>query len=198
MSYFLDPHYVIRKDNAAFDDTPFKAEFQAEVYSIARRVAEEHQLKSIVDIGCGSGFKLMEYFPRFDTLGIEIDPCLSFLRETYPDRRWMDADFLSAYLAQYPNPNIDLVICSDVIEHLPDPDKLLDTIASCKPKVIVISTPALEHLEGGCMDGPPRNIHHAYEWRTDQFRAYIGSRFDVLDQVVTLQKNQVVVCRPFQ
>ena len=194
-NYFILNSYAVRLDNAAFDDTPFKDEFQDEVYAIAKRVAEDQWLNSVIDIGCGSAYKLNKWFRDIESsyvaIGAEVEPTLSKLREEHPMEIWADASLLHTGILQ-----AHMVICSDVIEHVPDPDKILDSIAACKPKVIVISTPALEHLEQGCVDGPPRNIHHVREWTTEQFKAYIGSRFHVLEQVVTEQKNQVIVCRP--
>ena len=42
---------------------------------------------TVIDIGCGSGWKLVNYLSReFQTIGIETEPAISFLRDKYPDQ----------------------------------------------------------------------------------------------------------------
>ena len=42
---------------------------------------------TVIDIGCGSGWKLVNYLSKeFETIGIETEPAISFLREKYPDK----------------------------------------------------------------------------------------------------------------
>ena len=46
----------------------------------------------VVDIGSGSGFKLVKYLSKeFETIGIETEPAISHLRKTYPDQVWIDS-----------------------------------------------------------------------------------------------------------
>ena len=46
---------------------------------------------TIVDVGCGSGWKLVNYLSKeFKTIGMETEPALSFLKQTYPDQIWID------------------------------------------------------------------------------------------------------------
>ena len=186
-NYFIKENYTHRLNNSFFDDTPFKDEWQKEVYTYARQIADTHNLTSVLDIGTGSGYKLMSNFKDFDTLGMDLEPTVKWLKETYNDREWTDSF--------EPVLGYDLIIASDVIEHIPDPDILLDLIQKCAPKVIVFSTPdrslsTLLHL-----DGPPYNKSHVREWTMPEFRNYIESRFNVLDHFISNkeQHTQVVL-----
>jgi len=87
-NYCIKEGYEVRLDNAAFDDTPFTDEFQREVYQFARKVADEMACKSVLDIGCGSGYKLVANFPEgeFLTAGLELQATVEWLRTKYPDR----------------------------------------------------------------------------------------------------------------
>lgn len=171
--YCIKPGYTHRDSVPHFDDTPFKDEFQDEVYQYARQA---YKGGGVIDLGCGSGFKLMKHFRYATTLGLELEPTLSFLRKTYPDRTWMMPG------SQVPGGGA-LLICSDVIEHVEDPDQILDYMLAINPKCIVISTPDRDELQIDTQNGPPRNIHHVREWTCSEFLEYLSSRFVVEDHV---------------
>ena len=185
-TYHIHEGYTPRLDNWAFDDTSFKDEWQLPVYQIARALLEQHHLKTVVDLGCGSGYKLVHLFPDVFTIGVELEPTLTWLTGVYPKHRWIPPEGLEGITA-------DLVICSDVIEHLVDPDIILDQIEKLDPKWIVLSTPALERLQIGTDGGPPKNIHHVREWTSDEFRSYIGERFEIVSQSHTNEGTQILV-----
>lgn len=186
--YFIHPGYTCRMENLAFDDTPFTDEFQKEVYFFARKICDRDKLKSVCDIGCGSGFKLMANFHDLDTVGIEVVETCEFLKAKWPERRWAVSG-----LDAPPVFSKEMVISADVIEHLPCPDKLLKYIVQMKPEDIVLSTPERE-LASGATDGPPKNVHHVREWNFDEFDAYIASWFDIERHFICDQHTQVILC----
>jgi hypothetical protein len=186
--YFIHEGYTVRTDNEAFDDTPFTDEFQLEVYQYARQVADRDELKSVCDVGCGSGFKLVTNFYDLNTIGLEVPKIVQWLRKRWPGRRWQDCDFQNPPLFAP-----DLVMCSDVIEHLLEPNELLDFIKRLKAKSIILSTPERDQLCNGTYDGPPHNVHHVREWNFAEFSAYIASWFHIREHFV-INGTQVVDC----
>jgi hypothetical protein len=86
------------------------------VYLRAADLARNENFTTIYDVGCGSGYKLINYLGEYDTAGFEVPQTLEFLRRTYPDRKWTFAQF-----SDCSHPAADLVICSDVIEHVDQP-----------------------------------------------------------------------------
>ena len=84
----------------------------------------------------GSGYKLVHYLGQYDTTDFEVPKTLEFLRGIYPERKWISAPF-----SDRSHPAADLVISSDVIEHVVDPDELMDFLVSLTRKWLVISTP---------------------------------------------------------
>jgi SAM-dependent methyltransferase len=184
-NYFIHDGYSSRTDAKEFDDTAFTDEFQREVYEYGRQVALLHNLSTVLDLGCGSGFKLITNFLEFDTAGIDLEPTVAFLRKRWPGRKWdTSADRVSPS---------DLVICADVIEHVANPDDLLDTIIRKQPKRVIISTPERDTLCLGTHDGPPKNLHHVREWNFSEFHAYIGSRFHIKQHFV-INQTQCIEC----
>ena len=67
----------------------------------------------------------------------------------------------------------DVGICSDVIEHIREPNGLLSFLKKLKCKLFVISTPKREHM---VRNGPPNNIHHVREWTFHEFQIYLESQ----------------------
>jgi 2-polyprenyl-3-methyl-5-hydroxy-6-metoxy-1,4-benzoquinol methylase len=177
-NFYIHDEYVARPDNKHFDDTPFKDEWQREVYDYASIVCEMHGLRSVVDVGCGSGYKLVNMLGTLETVGIEMEPAYSFLVKTYPDRQWLKA---APGVYPYPKENPDLVICADVIEHVDNPAWLLWYIQEMQPKFVVLSTPDVSKLGLGTEDGPPKNLHHVREWNAPQFHALVSDFFTIYE-----------------
>jgi 2-polyprenyl-3-methyl-5-hydroxy-6-metoxy-1,4-benzoquinol methylase len=90
----------------------------------------------------------------------------------------------------------DMIICADVIEHIKNPDSVLQYFEYLKPKVIVISTPDRDLLLN--YNGPPKNPAHVREWSYKEFSEYIGSFFKVKEHFISSvsQSTQVIVCKP--
>lgn len=167
--------YTPRLDNHPSDERGQTDACQDDVYRAARQAMDDNALMSVLDVGCGGGFKLMKYFHDVRTLGLDLEPNFSFVCEKWPNREWGVGD-LSATVAGF-----DLLIASDIIEHLADPDELLGFIERAQPKVAVISTPNRDNLADWTWPGPPRNTCHVREWSAPEFAQYIGQRFDILE-----------------
>lgn len=190
--YHIHENYNHKDTVGYFDDTPFKDEWQREVYEYARSVAERDNLSFIVDYGCGSAFKLLSNFSEYRTVGIDLEPTVKYLRETYPNREWDSAATIYE--------GVDMLIASDVIEHLINPDALLEYIKACAPKEIILSTPDRNLLcanWGQDNNGPAANASHVREWNFDEFRSYIAEHFDIVHHAVTNvdQCTQMIHCR---
>jgi hypothetical protein len=185
--YCIKHGYTIRQSNEFFDDTPYTDTWQNEVYEKAREIADANEFKVIYDIGCGSGYKLLKYFKDFVTVGVDLEKTVTWLKEKYPERKWTEN--ITGY------PNCDLLICSDVIEHVVDPDMMLSLISMCQPKVIVLSTPDRDLLKNG-QDGPPHNLAHVREWSFIEFEKYISQTFKIHEHYIANheQATQVIVC----
>jgi hypothetical protein len=70
-----------------------------------------------------------------------------------------------------------LVICSDVIEHVVDPDVLLGYLRTCTGSggLVILSTPERHRLRGrNCIRSP--NPAHVREWSFGELRRYLEAR----------------------
>ncbi len=193
--YCINRFYRSRSQYHHYDDTALEDQWQLEVYLHALGLMKKYHLKSIVDIGCGSAYKLITYLGEYETLGLEVPFNVEMLQKRYPERQWHISDF-----SIKPNISADVVVCSDVIEHLVDPDELLNYIKGIRYKYLILSTPdrALKHKpwKRGYF-GPPKNRAHVREWTYQEFAEYISMHFDVIDHRVTNlgQRTQMIICQ---
>lgn len=194
--YGIKRFYRTRPENKAVDTRESKDEWQLEIYLHALGLMKKHNLSSVLDIGCGSGYKLITYLGEYETIGTELSPAYETLLERYPDRKWVKSDFEMGWELK-----ADVIICSDVIEHLPDPDMLCNFINDTSYKYVVFSTPDRDLRYRFGMKGywgPPGNVGHVREWNSKEFRTYLSRFFDVVDSRVTNlnQWTQMAICKP--
>ena len=193
--YHIKRGYTHRKSVPHFDDTALTDEYQKEVYELARLYADKYNYTNILDIGCGSGYKLLHQFPDSNTIGAEVKPTYDFLIKTYPHRKWADIMQPGSLPAQ-----TDIIICADVIEHIIDPDQLINTIKAIDFKLLFISTPERILTTGKYHYGPAYNECHVREWSAAEFHAYISEHFNVLKHFITDIENatQLLIGEPKQ
>jgi SAM-dependent methyltransferase len=112
--YGIAPGYVHRSAAVYYDDTENTDNWQREVYEAAREIMKANDLHSVYDVGCGSGYKLVNTLGDFDSVGFDVPQTVAVLKARYPDRKWFSGPLDNL-------PKADLVICGDVIEHVSDP-----------------------------------------------------------------------------
>jgi methionine biosynthesis protein MetW len=104
--------------------------------------------RRVLDIGCANGrfLALIKERQGAETWGIEINPEAAGQAAGRVDRV-IRGDVDSAF-AQLPDGYFDCVVCNDVLEHLPDPSRVLRELASrlSAEGVIVASIPNMRYL----------------------------------------------------
>jgi predicted TPR repeat methyltransferase len=169
--------------------------WQPEMYQLAARAAQVIGATSLVDIGCGCAGKLVALHPAFKVTGVDFGPNMAFCREHYPFGQWIEADFETTTQLTLPDTDLanSVIICSDVIEHLINPDALLALIASLleKAPLAVISTPERILTWGVFHKGPPPNACHVREWSLGELAGLLQAKgFDVVKAGLTLSHSQ--------
>lgn len=164
--------------------------YQAEVYEFAKNLTQSENLKSVIDFGCGAGYKFLKNFGALDTLGIDMPETVDKLHKRYPGARWT-SDIGSI------DRSPDLLISADAIEHMQDPMILIDFIKRIKPKHIVLSTPERLTMYKDDHNGPPENECHVREWSFDEFAEFISEHFDIVVHSVTNYEHatQMIYCK---
>ena len=198
-NYCIKDNYTSRKNAIDMKPNGYRKNGQLAVYEKALEIAISNNYNTIVDIGSGSGDKLINLFNNFYTIGFDLMPIINWVNNKYPNYDWRISDFTKPL-----DEKVDLIICSDVIEHLQDPNELLNWINSIEFNTLVISTPDRNLLSRGSQNGPPNNIHHIREWSFDEFEEYLKRWFvieqhfhvdDVFPPVTPKKICQVVICK---
>tara|TARA_R110000824_G_scaffold126115_6_gene285527 strand:- start:2032 stop:2655 length:624 start_codon:yes stop_codon:yes gene_type:complete len=200
-NYCIKKGYVSRDEEISCPQMGRTDKFQDEVYLFAKKLYTSSEYSTVADIGCGSAYKLIKYFGDESYTGFEIEPNLSYLRETYPH-----GDFRQSNFSNPPTDSFDLVICSDVVEHLLRPDELMDFIGSINYKHLVMSTPdrdIIQEIQRNMgwevsQDGPPHNLMHIREWNSNEFMIYMSDHVDIEAHLMApIQSEcQILIGRP--
>jgi 2-polyprenyl-3-methyl-5-hydroxy-6-metoxy-1,4-benzoquinol methylase len=196
-NYAIKNNYISRKSYNHYDDTINEDEWQLEVYQKAKTLMASNNFNDVIDIGCGSGFKLIKYLGKYNTIGTELMVNLNFLKRNYPQRTWIESDFGNGQ-----NISCDIAICSDVIEHLINPNDLMNYLLSIDFKILLISTPQRELVyEKGSkyLNGPPRNVTHVREWNFIEFENYVKKFFEIVEHYISNknQWTQLIICKKY-
>lgn len=153
------------------------ASYQYAVYLWAEKIVRLNGFKTLADLGCGAAVKfarLHKHMPNLDYVGYDQPSAISLCRSRYKFGQWIAVNF--EHPADIERREFDLVIASDVIEHLENPKNIFDCIdrLSSNNTYVLISTPERVLLRGtSCICSPIR--HHVREWSQPEFSCYVQS-----------------------
>jgi len=177
MPYNLPSNYQPRLTPEYFHDTLTDSTYwQRDVYRAAQLLAHRAGIKRIVDIGCGTGGKLIPLAGEFAVCGIDYGDNIKQCTEVLRTGEWYDVNLESEVVPK----DIfrgSITIAADIIEHLKHPDNLIKTLrnASETAAYVLVSTPDRERLYNGEQLGPPDNLAHTMEWSLDELEDWFIS-----------------------
>lgn len=122
------------------------------LYPTLRKMLSEYKGKRILDLGCGNGIiacRLLE--EGFDVYGIDASQTgVSIANENYPGRFFVQDISSECLPDEISNLEFDVVISTEVIEHIYAPGSYLNMIRNCLDKnggEVIISTPYHGYLK---------------------------------------------------
>jgi 2-polyprenyl-3-methyl-5-hydroxy-6-metoxy-1,4-benzoquinol methylase len=159
--------------------------------------------KDAYEIGCGEGhlsLRLLEAGLRVRGSDLE----QSVVDEA--NRRAQEAGFASSFAVRDiygltpQEVSADLVVCCEVLEHLPDPDAAIDALARLATRHLIASVPrepiwrALNMARGSYLAQWGNTPGHLQHWSTGGFVDLLSRRFDVIE-VATPLPWTMALCR---
>lgn len=157
------------------------------------------KVDSILDVGCGEGFtlnRLKEHGIGKHLEGIEyLKDAIELGKKTYPDIKITEG---SIYNLPYKDNFFDLVLCTEVLEHLEEPEKALKELIRVSKKYLVISVPnepffmLAQLVRGKNWSRMGNDIEHINHWTMFGFPKFIlrtGKRLSADRQVKILAKR---------
>jgi len=202
-NYFIKNGYEHNHAARTFDEQPagqywdperlrLSEIYQYYVYELAYKIGKRRKYTSIIDVGSGPGTKARNILSKqFSDITLIDQPNVrEIVKKIMPDSKFIDIDLETCTAANIAK--ADMVICSDVLEHLHDPLPCANMIHNSIKHGgrVIISTPERDFLRGKeCISSP--HPSHVREWNTSEFRAFLEhSGFEVL-QHVNLPPNRL-------
>jgi 2-polyprenyl-3-methyl-5-hydroxy-6-metoxy-1,4-benzoquinol methylase len=123
----------------------------------------------ILEVGCGDGALLGVLFSELGVAVYGVDTSeigLALAREMFADRKLVgDFRYTTGYDTGFPEASFDLIVCSDVIEHVDNPNAMLVEIRRLLiPGGRLIITTPIKFLE------KPVDPMHVQEWFVNDFK----------------------------
>ena len=147
---------------------------------IGNYINQTERTVRILDAGCGEGFidsMLLRKFPEIQITGVEyLDDVLKIAKEMNPEVTYVQGDITEL---QFPDKEFDIVLCTEVLEHIPNPNVALQELIRVTNKNLLITVP---HEPFFCMGnllvlkdinrlGNP--IDHVNHWTKSGFKRFL-------------------------
>ncbi|MEK7559254.1 MAG: class I SAM-dependent methyltransferase [Patescibacteria group bacterium] len=138
------------------------------------------QLETVLDVGCGEGFtlnRLSEEGIGKKLEGVDFqEKAIEIGKKLHPDLTLKQGDI---YKLEYKNNSFDLVMATEVLEHLKDPLKGLKELIRVSRKYILLSVPnepffmGANFLRGKNLSRWGNDIEHIQHWTSSRFEEFV-------------------------
>lgn len=138
---------------------------------------------SLLDAGCGEGETLvrLDSAPHEGTTAIDLsEQAVRHVRDRLP---WVEAAVASIADLPFGDGSFDLVLCLEVLEHLPEPERALAELARVSRGDVIVSVPhepwfrSGSLLRGKYVRGLGNHPEHVNHWNRRTLPALLESQF---------------------
>ncbi len=137
------------------------------------------KVESILDVGCGEGFTLQKLYENKigkKLVGIDHQEiAIDIGKKIHPKLKLETGDI---YHLPFKAGSFDLIICTEVLEHLEDPKKALKELARVPKKYLMLSVPnepyfmLANFLRGKNITRWGNDIEHINHWTSKGFQRF--------------------------
>jgi ubiquinone/menaquinone biosynthesis C-methylase UbiE len=161
--------------------------YQWHTHAFHERVLElvrEAAPRTVLDAGCGEGFVagfLGERVPGLEITGVDdSEGAIEYAREHFGAHGTFEVG--SVYALPYADGQFDLVLCSEVLEHLDRPDEALAELKRVARRHVLLSVPLEPYFDGlnrfarrFGIGGDPGHVNF---WTREGWERYVHRHFE--------------------
>ena len=152
--------------------------------NMSETIAPLEDVNSVIDIGCGEGF-IINCLNRPDITGVDISKkALNIAKRKNPECNFCTG---SVYDLSFKKNSFDLVLATEVLEHLENPEKALQEIKRISKNYCLFSVPnepyfrTMNLLRGKNLTRFGNDIEHVQNWSSREFVKLAKTYFDVVE-----------------
>ena len=162
-----------------WDDMKTYGPFSRHVRRLISAMTHGLRPASILDVGCGQGALLLDLsriFPDAELQGTDLSAsAIRLAQHRVPGARFSLLDLTAAHLED----RFDLVICSEVLEHIPNDVAALENLQKMTAGHLVVTTP-----QGRMRDFEPKAVGHVRNYAPGELQGKLErAGFDVVEVV---------------
>ncbi len=158
-------------------------------YNYLISVVRDLEINSVLDVGCGEGFTLNKLYEEKIGKKLEgvdfLEKAVEIGKKLHPHLTLNRGDI---YKLGYKNDSFDLVMATEVLEHLEDPKKGLEELTRVSKKYLLLSVPnepffmGANLLRGKNLSRFGNDIEHIQHWTSKSFQQFTiqNSEFRIL------------------
>lgn len=156
---------------------PLKQFFINNFFKTIHELLHDKEIKSVLDVGCGEGFTLKRLKQK--AIGNKftgIDSSKEAIELGQKENPDLDLEIGDIYNLKFKDKSYDLVLCTEVFEHLDSPKKALEELKRISKKFILLSVPnepwfyLFNYTQWG------KDIGHINSWSKNKFVKFIKSQ----------------------
>ncbi len=162
---------------------PLKKFFINNYFNNFLELISDLKIETVLDAGCGEGFTLNKLKQngigqKYEGIDYSED-AIKLGRKIYPN---LDIKKGDIYNLLYKENSFDLIICTEVLEHLDDPQKALSDILRVSSRYILLTVPNEPWFTLFNFTQWGKDIGHINHWSSFSFQKFIihNSKFRIL------------------
>jgi len=151
---------------------------------LSETISPLEDVNSVIDIGCGEGF-IINCLNRPDITGVDISKkALDIAKRKNPGCNFCTG---SVYDLSFKESSFDLVIATEILEHLENPEEALQEIGRISSSYCLFSVPnepyfrTMNFLRGKNLKRYGNDIEHVQNWSSREFVKLLETYFDVVE-----------------
>lgn len=180
---------------------PFKHFLISQFFSRLEQLFSLASPQTVLDAGCGEGF-VIQYLhrnhPKVQFSGIDkSEAAIELAKQYIPSAHLLVGDI---FHLPFPFSSFDLVLCSEVLEHLKDPLSAILELSRVSKEYLLLTVPnepwfsISTLLSGQYFSSLGRHPEHLQFWGKKQFVSLVEENFSLLS-VTTSFPWTLVLCR---